>query len=129
MQIHFAIALGLALRAPAFAQEPERPGNASAITRFEGPLTVRTPSAANKRVRVSVRNWGIPNDTTIDALPEEGFRVMHLQSGELTTEIAGRKQERKPDDYWTVPAGTPMRIETGRDTATLTVISIRESGQ
>ena len=95
------------------------------IDRFDGPVTFRARDGQPRTVRVVVRNWTIPNRQQIARFPEEGFLIVQLRGGQLTTVIAGQRQERKEDEYWTVPAGVSMSIETGNDTATIQTTAVR----
>jgi len=107
-------------------QQPEGfdpPVRPEPIERFRGPVTVRTAAGANRTVNVAIRTWGIQNRQRI-TLPETGFRVVQLISGDLTTVIAGQRQQRKEGDFWTVPAGQDLVVETARDTVMLSVVSI-----
>lgn len=103
----------------------DAPVTLAPIERFDGPVTFRARDGQPRTVRVVVRNWTIPNRQQIARFPEEGFLIVQLRGGQLTTVIAGQRQERKEDEYWTVPAGVPMSIETGNDTATIQTTAVR----
>ena len=119
----FCVAMGLAL----FRQEPQfdPPYRLEPIERFAGPLAVRTASGATRTVRVAIRTWGIPNRQRA-TLPERGYLIVQLVSGEATTIIANERRQRKEGEFWTVAAGQALLLETARDTVTLSVISIEE---
>lgn len=106
---------------PAF----DAPVRLAPIERFDGPVTFRGKDGRPQTVRVVVRNWTIPNRQQIVRFPEEGFLIVQLRGGQLTTVISGQRQERREDEYWTVPAGVAMSIETGNDTATIQTTAVR----
>ena len=95
------------------------------LERFSGRVTIRARDGASKEVQVVVRNWIIDNRRKIARFPEQGFLVVQLRGGEVVTTIDGERRERKSDEFWTVPAGSTMSIETGDDSATLQTIAIR----
>ena len=117
-------ALGLAQAAqqpPQFdAAYPLQP-----IERFAGPVVVSNASGQTRTVRVAIRTWGIPNRQRV-TLPERGHLIVQLLSGDLTTVVNGERRARKEGEFWTVPAGQALQLETARDTVTLSVISIEE---
>jgi hypothetical protein len=75
-----------------------------------------------------IRNWTIDNRRKIAHFPEEGFLIVQLRAGELVTVIDGKRQERKSDEFWTVPVGSSMSIETGNDSAVIQTVAIRNPG-
>ena len=121
--LFFCAALGLAL----VGQEPQfdPPYRLEPIERFAGPLVVRTASGSTRTVRVAIRTWGIPNRQRV-TLPERGYLIVQLVSGEATTVIGGDRRPRKEGEFWTVAAGQTLVVETARDTVTLSVVSIEE---
>jgi hypothetical protein len=97
------------------------------IERFNGRTTLRSPRAAKQaqNVQVTLRNWIIPNRQRVERLAESGFLVVQVRSGEdLTTVINGERRQRKVEEFFTVPAGTTLSVETGNDSAILQILSI-----
>ena len=94
--------------------------------RFEGTVELRPREGTARRVRVVMRNWIIDNRRQISRFPEEGFLIVQLRAGKLTTTIEGKRAERTEDEFWTVPAGSVMSIETGNDSAIIQTVAIRE---
>lgn len=124
---------GLLVAESAVAQVAPSPGGEAAqlrkpIERFSGPVTVRAPDGSPRQVQVVVRNWIIDNRRRIAQFPEEGFLIVELTGGELATVIDGQRRERKSGEFWTVPAGSTMAIETGNDSAALQTVAIRRPG-
>jgi len=106
----------------------DQPVTLEPIERFNGLTTLRSPDAAVKaaqNVQVTLRNWIIPNRQRVDRLQENGFLVVQVRSGEdLTTVINGERRQRKVEEFFTVPAGTTLSVETGNDSAILQILSI-----
>ena len=103
------------------------------VERFNGRTTLRNPRVAAKvaqaDVQVTLRNWIIPNRQRVERLPENGFLVIQVRSGEdLTTVINGERRERRVEEFFTVPAGATLSVETGNDTAILQILSISPAG-
>jgi len=93
--------------------------------RFDGTITLRTKDGQVRKLHVVIRNWIIPNRQRIQRFPEEGFIVVQLRGGELRTVIDGQRQERSEDEFWTVPAGASMSIETGNESAIIQTMAVR----
>jgi hypothetical protein len=98
------------------------------IERFSGPVGVRAGDGSSRDVQVVVRNWIIDNRRRIASFPEQGFLLVQLTGGALVTVIDGQRTERKSGEFWTVPAGSTMSIETGDDSAALQTVAIRKPG-
>ncbi len=119
------------LRPEALAQEPrdarrfDPTVEVKAARSFDGQATVLR-AGAPKSIVLSIRNWIIQNRQQITTFPEQGLLVVHVRAGTLTTIIDGKRQERGLDEFWTVPAGSTMGIETGDDSVILQVVSLRE---
>jgi hypothetical protein len=79
-------------------------------------------------VRVEMRTWSVRGGVELDRLPMEleGTMIVQLRGGELETIIDGERRRRTEDEFWTVPAGTEMGLETEDDTATFDTIIVAE---
>jgi hypothetical protein len=75
---------------------------------------------------VEVRNWSLAGGSRIEDLgiAHEGFALVELRAGELTTIIDGRRDKRLEGAFWTVPPGARMGLETGDDVAVIQTIVI-----
>ena len=104
------------------ATAPEKPPPPlRSMDRFRGQVQITTPEGPRK-VGVSFHKWIVNNHQKLDQLPVEprgGMLVVQLGAGRLTTIIDGRRQERSEGEFWTVPAGQTMAIETGDDSVVL----------
>ena len=112
---------------PAMAQD--RPDAASLrppVERFDATIALTPSTGTAKVLRVVIRNWIVDNRRTIVNFPERGFMVVELRGGELTTLIGGQRQRRAEGDFWTVPAGATMGLETGNDSAVIQTVSTTE---
>lgn len=112
---------------PARAEAQERAvgGGFEARERFTGTLTLLTKQGQSRNLSVAVRHWAIRGGQKIDRFPEEGFKVVQLLAGSVTTIMDGRRMDRREGEFWTVPAGVPMAVETRDDTAVLHVMTVR----
>jgi hypothetical protein len=128
------LVLGLLVATPAFAQE--QPTDTTRFdplaelkpTRsFDTQVTMRGKGGKMKPVTLSIRDWIIPNRQRIERFPEKGLLVIQVRAGSLTTIIGGKRQERGTDEFWTVPAGATMGIETGEDSVILQVVALRSA--
>ena len=99
------------------------------IERFDGRAALKNPkllSAGQGQVQMTLRNWSIPNRQRIDKFPEQGFLIVQVRSGEdMYTVIDGQRQKRALDEFFTVPSGSTLSIETGNDTVVLQTMAIK----
>jgi hypothetical protein len=93
--------------------------------RFSGSVRLAVPGGS-EAVRVEIVNLGLANQHKLERLPLpfEGTLMVSLQAGDVTTSIAGQREERRQGQIWTVPPGVGMGLETGRDAASLQTILI-----
>ena len=114
-----------------FAQAPreERSFAAAAalkpIKSFDGMAIVRAKSGAAKPITLGVRNWIIPNRQKIAKFPEQGLLVIQVRAGSLVTIVDGKREQRGADEFWVVPPGATLAIETQQDSVILQVVSLR----
>lgn len=92
---------------------------------FDGTLTTRTKAGESKDLHVVTRNWSMAGGQKIQRFPEEGLMIVQLRAGTVITEIDGKRQERHEGEFWTVPAGSAMAIETGNDTAVFQTVVVK----
>jgi quercetin dioxygenase-like cupin family protein len=125
--------LGALLATDARAQAPREPRPFAAPVElkpaksFDGRAMVRHKGGAPQQVALRIRNWIIPNDQRIAKFPEQGLLVIQVRAGSLTTIIDGKRQQRGPDEIWSVPPGASMAIETGEDSVILQVVALDEA--
>jgi len=91
------------------------------MPRFDGVLAL----TAERSSRVTVRIWILHNKEKIERLPESGLLLVELRAGQrCITIIDGKRVERKEGEFWLVPAGTSMGVETGRFSVVLQTIAL-----
>jgi hypothetical protein len=75
-----------------------------------------------------MHQWIIRGRQKIAALelPMRGTMIVHLRGGSLTTVIDGRRQERAEGEFWTVPAGSTLGIETEDDSAIIQTVILSD---
>jgi len=99
------------------------------VDRFEGRTSLRNDrllAAGQAEIQTTLRNWTIPNRQRIERFPEEGFLIVQVRSGEdMFTVIDGQRQKRTVEEYFTVPSGSAMSIETGNDSVVLQTLAIK----
>ena len=99
------------------------------IERFDGRTALKNPkllAAGQGQIQMTLRNWSIPNRQRIDKFPEQGFLIVQVRSGEdMFTVIDGQRQKRAVDEFFTVPSGSTLSIETGNDTVVLQTMAIK----
>ena|SRR5215211_966658 len=118
-------AMGLLVLTPAFAQQNQLV-RSSAI--FEGKTRVRDVKRAGelRDTDVRIQNVAIVGGQKLDSLGlrSNGITIVQLRAGKLITVIDGKRQERQEGEFWTLPAGAQMSIETEDDTATIQTIEV-----
>jgi hypothetical protein len=99
------------------------------IERFDGRTALKNPrllAAGQAEIQMTLRNWSIPNRQRIERFPEQGFLIVQVRSGEdMYTVIDGQRQKRTVEEFFTVPSGSNLSIETGNDTVVLQTMAIK----
>jgi hypothetical protein len=107
------------------AQQPEPLRATETRVRFEQSLSIRTREAAAQPVRVSLRDWVVRNGQKA-SLTVRGMLIMHVRGGApVFTSVDGIRTERKDDEFFVVPPGTTLLVETGNDTCVFTILEVQ----
>jgi hypothetical protein len=95
-------------------------------THFSGTLKPTNPKGAIVPLHVEFKEWDVTGGGRSMELPDQGFYVAHLVSGEMTTKIRDKSQLRHPGDFWTVEKGTRMvvQIKPPTESALLQTIAV-----
>jgi hypothetical protein len=90
---------------------------------FDGNTTIPAKNGATQAVHINVQSWAIAGQE--QEIPLQGFYLAHLLSGRISATIDGQTTQHLPGDYWTVKAGSAMRVEVVGEVAVLetTVVS------
>lgn len=129
--LRLAVGVGLVLmasgcRTPAGPAPPQTTtGPIARDHRFSGTVQVQTPTG-RRPVRVEIINIDVRGQYATDRveLPFDGTLMVNLQAGEITTVIGGKRESRRQGQIWTVPAGVPMGVTTGQDSASLQAVLV-----
>jgi hypothetical protein len=107
----------------------DEPMPLQSIERFDGRTALKNPRllvAGQAEIQMTLRNWTIPNRQRIERFPEQGFLIVQVRSGEdMYTVIDGQRQKRTVEEFFTVPSGSNLSIETGNDTVGLQTMAIK----
>jgi len=98
----------------------------SRTDRFVGSVTMKNKAGKSVPLQVSVRTWGIAGGREAIRLPEQGFVVIQLHSGKLTTVIDGKAQQRGESEFWIVRPGTQMTVEVTSEAAVLQAMTLQK---
>ena len=98
---------------------------AAPVKRFEGSADFKGKGGATKHAAVTIRQWTVPGKQKIEALAERGFLLVTVRAGKVTVTIAGKEEQRKTDDFWTVPENAKMSVEATGEAAVLEVVSFK----
>lgn len=118
-----SVLLGVLAISTVLAEQPQK---LERVEVFSGPLNLQRPQVS--KVDVAIQVWTLRGQEKYDSLeiPGKGTLVVQLRAGSLTTVIGGKRQERKEGEFWTVPSGVVMGVETSNDSAILQTVLIRE---
>jgi hypothetical protein len=106
-------------------QQPEGVRATETRVRFEQSLSVKTRDAAARPVKVSLRDWVVRNRQKA-SLSAAGMLVVHVRAGApVFTSVQGVRTERKDDEFFVVPSGATLVIETGNDTCVFTILEVQ----
>jgi quercetin dioxygenase-like cupin family protein len=118
---------GLLVLASTFAQQQQNQLVRSSAV-FEGKTRLRDARTKGelRDVDVKIQNVAIVGGQKLESfgLRSDAIRIVQLRGGELITIIGGKRQERQEGEFWTVPAGVSMAVETQDDTASIQVFEI-----
>jgi len=131
------VAVVFVVSAAALAATPQNPtsknqeeGRAterlSRTDRFLGSVTLKNKAGKSVPLKVSVRTWGITGGREAIRVPEQGFVIVQLHSGKLTTVIDGKAQERGEGEFWVVGPGTQMAVEVTSEAAVLQAMTLHK---
>ena len=98
----------------------------SRTDRFLGSVTMKNKAGKAVPLKVSVRTWGIAGGRGTIRVPEQGFVIVQLHSGKLTTVIDGKAQEREEGEFWVVGPGTQMAVEVTSEAAVLQATTLQK---
>jgi hypothetical protein len=94
------------------AAEQKTAGPAAEVLRYSEVVNVPPPAGTTPtRLRFEIKDWYFVRAEQGVKLPAAGFYIAQLKSGQIDTEIAGKREHRVAGDYWTVPVGTSMTVE------------------
>jgi hypothetical protein len=95
--------------------EASSSGEASEVaTRFSGILRLKNAKGAAVPLKVEVKQWTVTGSTRPFEMPDLGFCIVHLISGLITTDIAGKTTARHTGDFWVLEKGQRMAISMKR---------------
>lgn len=106
--------------------EKNRLEGVEVATHFSGTLKPTNPKGAAVPLHVEFKEWDITGGDRSMELPDQGFYVAHLVSGDVTTKMGDKSQLRHPGDFWTVEKGTRMvvQIKPPTESALLETIAV-----
>ena len=116
----------LGLGAVTFAQRQAsvNPLTVQRAERFQGRATLQDKTGKARAVRLAIYNWTILGRQHVAEFGEQGFLLVHLYGGKVTTVIDGKKENHATGDFWTVPANMKMMLDTNGEMATLEVTAL-----
>lgn len=107
-------------------QEGRATERLSRTDRFLGSVTLKNKAGKSVPLKVSVRTWGITGGREAVPVPEQGFVIVQLHSGKLSTVIDGKAQEREEGEFWVVGPGTKMAVEVTSEAAVLQAMTLQK---
>ena len=105
-------------RATAQQKPQAQAGNAAEApeiaTRFSEVVRARNTKGSAVPLKVEIKEWNVTRSDRAAEISDQGFYIVHLLSGQVTTEIAGKSTARNPGDFWVVEKGQRMAISIKR---------------
>jgi hypothetical protein len=97
--------------AVAIATDQQFASPAAVVSRYAGVANVaaRAGTAATP-LRIEIKDWSLVRTPRGVRLPAAGFYIVQLKSGQIDTEIAGKKEHRHAGDFWTVAVSESMIV-------------------
>ena len=104
-----SLASALVAGAITFAADQKVAAPAAVVPRYSEEVPAPAGTAPT-RLRVEIKDWHFVRTEQGVKLPAIGFYIAHLKSGQIDTEVAGKKEHRLAGDFWTVAVGESMTI-------------------
>jgi hypothetical protein len=120
----FAAVLAVSWAPSASTEEARTPQGAAMVTRFAGKLSATDAKGRTVPLAVEMRVWSIGGQGSRAIIPASGFYIANVISGDIVTVINGQREARAPGEYWLVPAGLSVIVETHGQTATLQTVAV-----
>jgi hypothetical protein len=92
--------------------------------RFEQSLSARGADNVPQSVKVSLRDWSVRDNQKVTIKTTGTLLVQVRAGGPVNISVGGQRTERREAEFFTVPAGVDLTIETGNDTVVLTVLQL-----
>ena len=106
-----SLASAILAGATASAADQQFASPAAVVSRYAGVANVAAPAGtAAKPLRVEIKDWSLVRTPRGVRLPAAGFYIVQLKSGQIDTEIAGKKEHRHAGDFWTVAVSESMIV-------------------
>ena len=83
-------------------------------TRFSEVLRARNAKGSAVPLKVEIKEWNVTRADRAAEISDQGFYIVHLISGNITTDIAGKSTVRHTGDFWVVEKGQRMAISMKR---------------
>jgi hypothetical protein len=80
------------------------------VSRFSEVVNVAKAGGAAKPMRVEIKDLSLVHAPDGVKIPAAGFYIVQLRSGEIDTEVGGKKEHHVAGDFWTVAAGEAMTV-------------------
>jgi hypothetical protein len=93
--------------------------------RFEESLSVRGADNITQAVKVSLRDWTVRDNQKATIKTSGALLIQVRAGGPINVSVGGQRTERREAEFFTVPAGAELTIETANDTVVLTVLEVQ----
>ena len=104
------VSLASAILAGAGAADQQFASPAAVVSRYAGVANVSSPAGTATPLRVEIKDWSLVRTARGVRIPAAGFYIAQLKSGQIDTEIAGKKEHRHAGDFWTVAVSESMIV-------------------
>lgn len=93
-----------------FAAEQKSGAPAAVVPHYSEVLTA-PKGVSPAHVKVEIKDFYFVRNEQGVKVPATGFYIAQLKSGQIDTEIGGKKENRNAGDFWTVAAGQTMTVQ------------------
>lgn len=83
-------------------------------TRFSDIMRLKNAKGVAAPLKVEIKEWTVTRSARPFEMPDQGFYIVQLTSGNITTDIAGKTTDRHEGDFWVVEKGQRMAISLKR---------------
>jgi hypothetical protein len=91
---------------------------------FRAQLIAKPKTGKPMTVDARLNRWSIESTLGKRTVRTTDFTLFHLRTGKLVVQTNDKEELKRPDSYWTLPAGAAMTLQVKGETAVLEAMTV-----